>query len=163
MNGTEQQIEIGLPAPDFELKDADGAVHTLSQYRGKWVVLFFYPKDNTPGCTREACNFRNDSIHFEAANTVVLGINTDNAERHKSFSAKYSLPFSLLVDEGGEISRLHGSLFKLGPIQFSKRHTFIISPDGTIAKIYRSVSPSKHSREVLSDLELLKFMYPQQD
>lgn len=158
-----QQVEVGQPAPDFKLEDANGKVHSLSEYRGKWIVLFFYPKDNTPGCTLEACNFRDDSFRFEDANAVVLGINTDNAQRHQSFSAKYSLPFTLLIDECGEVSRMHGSLFKLGPIQFSKRHTFIISPGGLVAKIYRSVSPSRHSREVLMDLELLKLMYPQQE
>ncbi len=161
MKDNKQQVEVGQPVPDFKLEDADGAVHSLSDYRGQWVVLFFYPKDDTPGCTREACNFRNDSIYYEAANVVILGVNTDNAKRHKKFSAKYSLPFKLLIDEAGEVSRMHKSLFKLGPIQFSKRHTFIISPEGLVAKIYRSVSPSSHSREVLSDLELLKLMYPQ--
>ena len=156
MNRNYQSLKVGLPAPNFKLEDAYGSVHSLSEYRGKWIILYFYPKDNTPGCTVEARHFKGDSDLYAEANAVILGINTDNAKRHQSFVSRYSLPFTLLIDENGEISQTYGALFKLGPVKFSKRHTFIINPEGLIAKIYRSVSPGKHSRQILEDLELLK-------
>ena len=156
MNRNNQPIEAEQPAPDFKLEDAGGTVHSLSDYRGKWVVLYFYPKDNTPGCTIEACHFRDDSALFAEANAVLIGINTDNAKRHRSFVSRYSLPFTLLIDKNGEVSQTYGALFKLGPVKFSKRHTFIINPEGFIAKIYRSVSPGKHSRQILEEIKFLK-------
>lgn len=163
MNRNNHSVEIDHPAPDFKLEDADGTLHSISEYRGKWIIIYFYPKDHTPGCTVEARHFRDDFDKYTEANAVILGINTDNAERHRSFGSKCSLPFSLLTDKNGEVSQTYGALFKLGPVKFSKRHTFIINPEGFITKIYRSVSPNKHSRQVLEDMKLLKKMDRLQD
>ncbi|WP_349431042.1 peroxiredoxin [Methylomarinum sp. Ch1-1] len=150
------QLKIGQPAPAFILPDGNQNNHSLSDYRGSWLVLFFYPKDLTPGCTAEACQFRDHYADIQANNSQILGINTDNSASHKHFIEKKQLPFSLLSDTNGETCRAYGSLFKLGPIKFSKRHTFIINPDGNIAKIYRKVSPDQHARQIIDDLKSLQ-------
>jgi len=149
-------LKTGDKAPDFSLFDNKQTKHSLSDYQGQWIILFFYPKDNTPGCTVEACQLRDDYSVFSAINTTVLGINTDNSQSHVHFINKYQLPFTLLSDETGAVSKNYGSLFKLGPIKFCKRHSFIIAPDRTIAKIYRKVTPSTHSQQVIADLKTLQ-------
>jgi peroxiredoxin Q/BCP len=151
-----QILETGNKAPDFSLLDNNKKKYSLSDYQDQWLVLFFYPKDNTPGCTVEACQFRNDYKNILALNTKILGINTDNSESHTQFINKQQLPFPLLSDETGVVSKRYGTLFKLGPIKFCKRHSFIISPQGNIAKIYRKVTPSEHSEQVISDLKRLQ-------
>lgn len=152
-------IELNQTAPDFLLNDAHETLHTLKDYQGHWLIIYFYPKDNTPGCTKEACVLRDDSEKFTSLNTRIIGISTDNSKSHLNFSQKQSLPFTLLADPDGKVSSDYGALFKLGPIKLSKRHSFIIDPAGKIAKIYRSVSPSLHSQELLQDLQALQEKY----
>ena len=149
-------LQIGDKAPEFSLLDDQNKNHTLSDYRGQWLVLFFYPKDNTPGCTVEACHFRDDYADISAINAKVLGVSTDSSESHQRFINDQQLPFPLLSDNTGSISKLYGSLFKLGPIKFCKRHSFIIDPQGHIAKIYRKVTPVQHSQQIMADLKILK-------
>ena len=149
-------IELNQSAPDFLLNDAHGALHKLEDYQGHWLIIYFYPKDNTPGCTKEACALRDDSDEFTRLNTKVIGISTDNSKSHLNFSHKQSLPFTLLADPDGKVSSAYDALFKLGPVKFCKRHSFIIDPAGKIVKIYRSVSPSLHSQELLQDLQELQ-------
>jgi len=150
------RLNIGHKAPDFSLLDNNNKKHNLSDYQNQWLILFFYPKDNTPGCTIEACQFRNDYAEISAMNTKILGINTDSSESHVKFIDKQQLPFPLLSDNTGTISNLYGSLFKLGPIKFCKRHSFIIDPQGNIARIYRKVTPSQHSQQIMTDLKALQ-------
>jgi len=150
------KLKIGLKAPDFSLLDNNNKKHTLSDYQSQWLVLFFYPKDNTPGCTVEACQFRDYYSEISAINTRILGISTDSIQSHSSYISKQNLPFPLLSDSTGCMSKLYNSLFKLGPIKFCKRHSFIIDPQGNIAKIYNQVTPLKHSQQVLADLKILQ-------
>ncbi len=150
------KLESGQKAPDFSLLDNSNKNHHLSDYLGQWLILFFYPKDNTPGCTVEACQFRDDYADISEINAKILGINTDSIESHSNFIKKQQLPFPLLSDNTGAVSKLYGSLFKLGPIKFCKRHSFIIDPQGNIAKIYRKVTPSNHSQQIMADLKALQ-------
>lgn len=149
-------LQVGQPAPTFTLPDQQQQNHALSDYRGQWVVLFFYPKDNTPGCTIEACQFRDHYREIVDKQTQILGINTDSIESHRRFTTQKQLPFPLLSDRSGQTCEAYDTLFKLGPIKFCKRHSFIISPDGKIAKIYRKVSPGNHNQQILDDLEALQ-------
>ena len=149
-------LEMGMQAPPFELFDQTDTKHSLSDYLGKWVVLYFYPKDDTPGCTKEACAFRDDIATLNHLDVQVLGVSVDTTESHAEFADKYSLQFPLLADVGGNIAAEYGSLTKVGPMKFAKRHTFIINPDGSIAKIYRSVKPANHSDEVIADIRKLQ-------
>lgn len=149
-------LENGQKAPEFSLLDNKNHKHLLADYLGQWLVIFFYPKDNTPGCTIEACQFRDDYSDISALDTKIIGINTDSTKSHGKFIDKQNLPFPLLSDNSGTICQAYGTLFKLGPITFCKRHSFIIDPEGNIAKIYRSVSPSKHSEQIQADLKALQ-------
>lgn len=149
-------LEINQAAPSFSLYDAHETLHQLTDYQNHWLVIYFYPKDNTPGCTKEACALRDDSEQFANLNTKVIGISTDNSKSHLGFSTKHSLPFTLLADPDGKVSAAYGALFKLGPLKFCKRHSFIINPQGKIAKIYRNVSPGLHSQELLQALNNLQ-------
>lgn len=149
-------LTINQSAPSFSLYDAHEALHNLDDYKNHWLVIYFYPKDNTPGCTKEACALRDDSAKFKDLNTKIIGISTDNSKSHLNFSQKQALDFTLLADPKGAVSSAYDALFKLGPIKFSKRHSFIIDPLGKIAKIYRSVSPSVHSQELIDDLQQLQ-------
>lgn len=149
------ELAIGDPAPDFALLDQHGEMHGLEQYRGRWLVLYFYPKDDTPGCTTEACEFRDDIHILERMGVSVVGVSLDDVDSHQEFAEKYHLPFTLLSDADGEVARRYGALTSLGFIRFAKRHTFIIDPAGRIARIYRSVSPRRHSDEVIADLKAL--------
>jgi peroxiredoxin Q/BCP len=148
----EKTMNLNEIAPDFVLTDQNGKQRRLGDYRGRWVVLYFYPKNNTPGCTEEACQFRDDYFKLDKLGAEVLGISIDNESSHAEFTKKYSLPFPLLADTDGKIASLYGSYFSFGPIRFARRHTFIIDPDGRFAKIYRKVSPATHSDEVIRDL-----------
>jgi thioredoxin-dependent peroxiredoxin len=147
---------VGSSAPDFTLLSQEGAPVTLQEYRGKWVVLYFYPKDQTPGCTREAHNFQTDQQKFDQRNAVILGVSVDSVDSHKKFCAREGLNFKLLADSDGKVSRLYGSLTNLGVTKFASRHTFLIDPNGKIAKTYPSVNPAHHSQQVLADLDQLR-------
>lgn len=146
-------LNPGDRAPDFTLPDADGNLITLSHLRGQKVVLYFYPRDNTPGCTKEACGFRDLYNQYQENNMIVLGVSADDPASHTKFMKKYQLPFPLLVDEGGKIASLYGSygLKKFMGKEFMGlfRHTFIIDEEGQIEKIYRKVKPELHAAEIL--------------
>jgi len=148
-------LQVGESAPEFALMDQHGKTHSIADYRGKWLVLYFYPKDDTPGCTTEACEFRDDIFVLQRMGVEVLGVSTDDVKSHKEFAEKYHLPFSLLSDPKGETAKAYGSLLSLGPLTFAKRHSFIIDPQGRITKIYRSVNAKRHSDEVIADLKSL--------
>jgi thioredoxin-dependent peroxiredoxin len=147
---------LGSIAPEFTLPSQDGAEVSLKNYRGRWVVLYFYPKDQTPGCTREAHNFQVDQVKYAERSAVVLGVSVDSVDSHKKFCAKEGLNFKLLADRNGNVSKSYGSLTNLGVVKFAARHTFIIDPAGTIAKVYTSVDPARHSAEVLMALDELR-------
>jgi len=152
----EVAMTVGNPAPDFSLPDQQGRTRSLSAFHGQWVVLYFYPKDDTPGCTREACHFRDDYLAAKQLGAEILGVSVDSPESHVKFSNKYSLPFPLLADTDGKVARQYGALWSLGPIRFARRQTFLIDPQGRIARIYRKVDPDSHSREVLDTLKALQ-------
>ena len=147
-------LKVGDKAPNFDLKDQNNITHTLSNYEGQWVVLYFYPKDDTPGCTTQACDFRDAVKRIIASKAVVFGLSVDSVRSHKLFAEKYNLPFSLLADETREVSELYDSLSSF--FKVANRNTFIIDPEGNIAKIYLSVNPKTHSEMVLSDLSSLQ-------
>jgi thioredoxin-dependent peroxiredoxin len=146
----------GSAAPDFTLTWQEGAFVSLKDYRGSWVVLYFYPKDQTPGCTREAHNFQADQTKYAERHAVVLGVNVDSVDSHKKFCAKEGLNFKLLADRDGKVSSVYGSLTNLGVVKFASRHTFLIDPSGKVAKVYTSVDPGRHSEEVLAALDQLQ-------
>jgi peroxiredoxin Q/BCP len=150
------ELAEGTAAPDFQLVDQAGKPHALKDYRDHWLVLYFYPKDDTPGCTTEACSFRDDYLEIKALKAMVVGISLDDSASHEAFAEKYSLPFPLLADPGGDTAKAYGSLWKLGPIRFARRHSFIIDPQGVIRKIYRDVDPDSHSRQIIDDLKRLQ-------
>ncbi len=156
MMASQQKIAEKVPAPGFELEDQDAKTHRLADYRGRWVVLYFYPKDRSPACTTEACNFRDDLPTLRALGVQILGVSVDNTKSHARFAEKHSLPFPLLADHGGAVAKSYGSLWSFGPLRFAKRHTFIIDPEGKIARIYRDVKPKEHSRQVIADAKALK-------
>jgi len=156
--GTAQaaDLAVGDTAPVIDLPDQAGRRHSLADYRGRWIVLYFYPKDDTPGCTTEACNFRDDISRITALEAQVLGVSLDSSESHARFAEKYRLPFPLLSDERGDTARRYGALTSLGPFKFAKRHSFIIDPDGRIARIYREVNANTHSLDIQRDLKALQ-------
>ena len=146
----------GSNAPDFTLPSQEGSPVSLKDYRGKWVVLYFYPKDQTPGCSREAHNFQVDQPKYAEHNAVVLGVSLDSVDSHKKFCAKEGLNFKLLADTDHKVTDSYGSLTNLGLVKFAARHTFLIDPTGKVAKAYTSVDPLKHSAEVLAELDTLQ-------
>ncbi len=147
--------KVGEVAPDFELPDQNGGKHSLKEFAGKWLVLYFYPKDDTPGCTQEACAFRDDMHKLTALGAQVVGISVDDSGSHAEFARKYHLPFPLLADKSTEVAAKYGALMNLGLFKFAKRYTFLIDPQGKIAKVYVSVETSKHSTEIIEDLRKL--------
>ena len=150
-------VELGSAAPAFHLQDQAGAWHDLSEYRGRWVVLYFYPKDDTPGCTTQACEFRDNIFAFNKVGAVILGISVDDVASHKHFAEEHSLPFTLLADSTKETAKSYGVLRSaLGLMEIASRETFIIDPQGRIAKHYASVDPKGHSQMVLADLKVLQ-------
>ncbi len=146
----------GSLAPEFTLASQEGAPVSLRDYRGKWVVLYFYPKDFSSGCTIEAHNFQRDQGQYQLRNVVVLGVSVDSAESHKQFCTKEGLNFKLLADPDHKVSSAYGSLTNLGLVKFASRHTFIINPEGSVAKVFTEVNPNKHSEEVLAALAELQ-------
>ena len=149
-------LSAGIPAPDFELLDDTNVPRKLSDYRGKKVVLYFYPEDDTPGCTKEACNFRDDYSAYEKAGIVILGVSPDNVKSHVKFKQKFQLPFPLLADEGHKVCDLYeawGPKKVMGrEYQGVLRTTYLIDETGKIVKVYEKVRPAEHSTEVLSAL-----------
>lgn len=148
--------EVGQTAPDFELKSEEGKNVSLKGNRGKWVVLYFYPKDFTSGCTIEARNFQRDLAAYEKANAVILGVSVDTAESHKDFCTKEGLTFKLLADTEAKVSAAYGSIMEFQDKKLSARNTFIIDPQGKIAKVFTGVKVTKHSEEVLAALAELQ-------
>ena len=148
--------QVGQSAPTFTLPSQEGTPISLDSYKGKWVVLYFYPKDMTPGCTREAHEFQNDLEKYKAANAVILGVSVDSVDSHKQFCTKDSLNFTLLSDADKKVVSQYGSLGNFGPIQIAKRNTFLIDPTGKIAKVWTGVNPNTHSEEVLGALGAAK-------
>jgi peroxiredoxin Q/BCP len=148
--------EVGTVAPGFTLPSENGAPVSLKEYRGKWVVLYFYPKDFTSGCTIEAHNFQRDLDQYTKRNAVILGVSVDRADSHKQFCAKEGLNFKLLADTGHKVSSEYGSVMNFGITQIAARHTFIIDPEGKIVKVYTSVNPKKHSEELVAALDELQ-------
>jgi peroxiredoxin Q/BCP len=150
-------IQSGITAPDFELPDEAGALHKLSDYRGKPVVLYFYPKDDTPGCTTEACNFRDDYSAYQNADVVILGVSPDSVKSHAKFKEKFGLPFPLLADEGHKVSELYDvwALKKFMGREYMGvlRTTFLVDAGGKIARVFEKVKPAEHSAELLAALD----------
>ena len=150
-------VEAGTKAPDFELKDSEGKVHKLSDYKGKTFVLYFYPKDNTQGCTTEACSFRDSYAEFEKAGVDVVGVSPDSEQSHTKFIDKYELPFTLLSDPDHKVCEAYGvwGLKKFMGREYEGvfRTTFVIGPDGEIVKVFEKVKPTDHSLEVLAAIK----------
>lgn len=147
--------EVGKPAPDFKLPDQNGKQHTLTDYRGKWLVLYFYPKDDTPGCTQEACAFRDDLAQITELGAQVVGVSVDDSDSHAEFAKKYHLPFPLLADKTTKTADSYGALLNLFLIKVARRYTFLIDPQGNISKVYLSVETSRHSKQIIEDLQKL--------
>jgi peroxiredoxin Q/BCP len=147
--------DVGSPAPDFRLQDQNGDWHALADYRGQWLAVYFYPKDDTPGCTTEACNFRDNIYAFRAIGANVVGVSLDDVASHRDFAEKHRLPFILLADTDGEMARAYGVLRDWKLVQIAARESFIVNPDGIIVKHYEDVDPDTHTDEVLAELERL--------
>jgi thioredoxin-dependent peroxiredoxin len=151
-----KSVSEGDQAHDFSLSSQDGSQVSLQQYRGKWVVLYFYPKDFTQGCTIEAHSFQTDEAQYKSKNTIVLGVSLDSSDSHKQFCAKEGLNFKLLADESAQVATRYGSVMDFQGKRYAARNTFIVDPNGVVRKIYRDVNPSGHSKEVLSALSDLQ-------
>lgn len=145
---------VGSTAPDFTLSSQEGNQVSLKDFRGKWVVLYFYPKDFTSGCTIEAHNFQRDQAEYAKRGIVILGVSVDSVDSHKQFCTKEGLNFKLLADTDKKVSEAYGSLMPV--VKIASRHTFIIDPSGKIVQVYTSVDPNKHSEEVLAALDQLQ-------
>lgn len=148
-------LKVGDDAPSFTLNDAKGQTHYLSDYAGKYLVLYFYPKDDTPGCTKEACHFRDDMVQLEKLGAKVVGVSVDDSQSHDEFAKKYNLPFPLLTDTSGKVADSYNALTNFYVVKIAKRYTFLINPDGKIAKIYTNVDTSKHSQQIIDDLKAM--------
>lgn len=153
-------LKVGEKAPEFSLPDQDGKSHSLADYRGQWVLLYFYPKDDTPGCTKQACAIRDSLSSFKQLSAVVFGISVDSVASHRKFADKYELPFTLLADENKEVVTMYGvwGKKKMMGKEFDGtiRTSFLINPDGIIEKVYEKVDPEGHADMVLADLQKLR-------
>lgn len=147
--------EVGKPAPGFSLPDQNGKAHALQDFQGKWLVLYFYPKDDTPSCTQEACAFRDDLNQLTELGAAVVGISVDDSDSHAEFAKKYHLPFPLLADKSGQVADSYGALLNLGIMKLARRFTFLIDPQGNIGKVYLTVETSRHSKDIIADLKTL--------
>jgi peroxiredoxin Q/BCP len=147
---------VGSKAPTFSLPNQEGAQMSLAQFKGKWVVLYFYPKDFTSGCTVEAHNFQRDIDKYTEKNAVIVGVSVDNVDSHKGFCAKEGLNFKLLADSSHEVVQKYGSVMEYNGNVMAARNTFLIDPNGVIKKVYLKVNPQSHSEEVLADLGQLE-------
>jgi thioredoxin-dependent peroxiredoxin len=152
----EPMPSVGQMAPTFTLPSQDGAQISLDSFHGKWVVLYFYPKDMTPGCTIEAHNFQRDQPKFDSANAVILGVSVDTVDSHKQFCTKDNLTFHLLADPEHKVVDQYGSLGHYGTMTIANRNTFLINPEGKIVKVWTKVDPQHHSEEVLAALSEMK-------
>jgi len=148
-----QAATVGEPAPSFELTDQYGKLHSLEKFQGKWLVVFFYPRADTPGCTTEACNFRDNIYAIRGAGAEVVGISVDSVAEQKKFSDKYQLPFTLLSDSEGATCDAYGVLRSFAGTEVANRESFLINPEGVIVKHYQRVDPDSHTQEVIADLE----------
>jgi peroxiredoxin Q/BCP len=147
---------VGTPAPDFTLNSQQGKPVSLHDFKGRWVVLYFYPKDMTSGCTMEAHNFQCDLAKYDAKNAAILGVSVQNEKTHQQFCTKESLTFKLLADTNKQVSEKYDSIMNLGVVKLSARHTYLIDPDGVVRKVWTGVDVKKHSDEVLSAIEELQ-------
>ena len=145
--------KAGGVAPDFSLPDQNGAMRTSGEFRGKWLVLYFYPRDDTPGCTEQAARYRDAMRELEAAGGAVCGVSVDDSDSHAAFARKFNLPFALLADRKGETAARYGSLRDFGLLKFAKRNTFLIDPAGKVAKVYLGVNPARNTTDVVNDLK----------
>jgi peroxiredoxin Q/BCP len=145
--------EIGAKAPDFRLADQHGQWHALSDYAGRWLVLYFYPRDDTPGCTREACVLRDGLARLHSAGATVVGVSVDEQPSHRIFAEKYQLPFSLLADSDGSVARKYGALMDWEIFRMAKRITFLINPKGEVQWVFTRVDPNRHADEILEKLQ----------
>lgn len=150
------RLAEGSAAPDFALQDQDRHTRRLGDYAGHWLVLYFYPKDDTPGCTKEACRFRDDIGVLGDLGAAVVGVSVDDVGSHAEFARKYGLPFPLLSDSDGRTAAAYGSLLNLGVVKLARRHTFIIAPDGRIAARFDNVDPARHAEAVARTLRGLQ-------
>jgi len=151
-----KSLEAGQSAPDFKLADQHGKIHTLADFHGKWLALYFYPKDDTPGCTKQACTFRDGLQDLADLGAEVIGVSVDDTSSHADFAKKYHLQFPLLADTAAETTARYHSLINLGIVKFARRNTFLIDPQGKIARIYLSASAAQNSAEVIKDLKHLQ-------
>ncbi|MDP2227772.1 MAG: peroxiredoxin [Moraxellaceae bacterium] len=151
---------VGRPAPVLSLSDQDGKTRALADFKGRWVALYFYPKNNTPGCTQEALAFRDRHEELHRAGVAVIGVSADSVASHKDFARTHKLPFTLLADEQLALSRAMGVARGIGPVGFASRETFLIDPEGTIVYHYPSVNTAKHAGQVLEDVARLKASRP---
>lgn len=150
------QRPVGSAAPDFALPDQRGQTHRLADYAGRWLVLYFYPKDDTPGCTQQACSLRDDIGSLDKLGAAVVGVSVDDVASHAEFARKFSLPFTLLADADGATAAAYGSLLNLGVVRFARRHTFIVAPDGRIAARFDKVDTARHAFDVAQTLRQLQ-------
>ena len=150
--GSEDKL-LGKVAPDFKLKNSYGEFVSLKEFKGEWLLVFFYPKDDTPGCTKEACSLRDNFAEIKKLNANVLGISIDSSNSHKEFKEKYNLPFMLLSDPEGETAKKYGALNNFFIFKLAKRQSFMIDPNGIVRRVYRDVSPTNHAQEIKNDLE----------
>ena len=155
-NAASKLPNVGDLAPSFSLVDQSGQIKRLEDYSGKWVVLYFYPKDDTPGCTKEACSFRDDLKKLEKLGAQIIGVSVDDADSHAKFASKYHLPFPLLADQDAKVAESYGAVNNLLIIKIAKRYTFLIDPSGRVAQIYLDVDTSRHSQEIIDDLKKYK-------
>lgn len=146
------ELNVGDKAPSFNMKSQDGRTYTLGDYKGKWVVLYFYPKDDTPGCTKEACSFRDNYSKYQKLGIQVFGVSIDNTDSHDAFAKKFHLSFPLLADTDKKVSMAYGAF---GNGKYSDRYTFVIKPDQTIGHIFKKVNVEAHADEVLAAIEKL--------
>jgi len=150
------ELAVGKPAPEFALPDASGKLHRLADQRGRWVVLYFYPKNDTPGCTTEACNLRDRHQELTRLGATLFGVSVDSPASHAEFARKHSLPFTLLADEKGEVAKAYDSLLNLIVFKMARRNTFLIAPDGNLHKSWIGVDPAAHADELVQTLRTLQ-------
>jgi thioredoxin-dependent peroxiredoxin len=152
LRGGDKSPAVGTPAPDFTLNSQEGKPVSLHDFKGKWVVLYFYPKDMTTGCTIEAHNFQRDLAKYDAKKAIILGVSMQDEKSHQEFCAKESLTFKLLADTNKEVSEKYDSVMNLGVAKLSARHTYLIDPNGVVRKVWTSVDVKTHSDDVLASL-----------
>ena len=160
LRADEKAPAVGTAAPDFTLHSQEGKAVSLHDFKGQWVVLYFYPKDFTSGCTVEAHNFQRDQAQYEAKHAVIIGVSMQDEDSHQKFCTKEGLSFKLLADTKSDVSAQYGSVMNLGVTKLSARHTFLIDPNGVVQRTYLEVKPAEHSAEVLAALDELQKKAP---